>query len=71
MSCLVTRLMDSATVARLLGVEISTLGAWRRRDYGPNWYRIGKKIKYAETEVRSWMKSQAGRAVGQTGAVNP
>jgi predicted site-specific integrase-resolvase len=70
MSCLTERLMDSATVARGLGIEIATLAAWRRKGYGPNWYRIGKKIKYAEADIRSWMKSQAGRVEVRTRGVN-
>ena len=47
-------------VARALGVEVETLGAWRRRGYGPRWYRIGKKIKYAEPDLRAWMSAQSG-----------
>jgi hypothetical protein len=46
-------------VARHLGVEVETLGAWRRRGYGPRWYRIGKKIRYAESDLSAWMDAQA------------
>ena len=52
-------LLDSTRVARLLGVEVTTLAAWRRRDYGPRWYRIGKKVRYTETDLRAWMNTQA------------
>ena len=52
-------LLDQTRVARLLGVEVETLGAWRRRGYGPRWYRIGRNIKYAEDDLRGWMKAQA------------
>jgi predicted site-specific integrase-resolvase len=58
MSCLLEPLLDSTRVARVLGVEVETLGAWRRRGYGPRWYRIGKKIKYAEADIRAWMNAQ-------------
>ena len=61
MSCLLQPLLDSTRVARLLGVEVTTLAAWRRRDYGPRWYRIGKKIRYTETDLRVWMNAQAQR----------
>jgi hypothetical protein len=50
-------------VARALGVEVETLGAWRRRGYGPRWYRIGKKIKYAEPDLRAWMSAQSSGCV--------
>jgi predicted DNA-binding transcriptional regulator AlpA len=52
-------LLDSNRVARLLGVEVETVGAWRRRRYGPRWFRIGKKVRYAEADVRAWMAAQA------------
>ena len=60
MSCLLEPLLEPTKVARLLGVEVETLGAWRRRGYGPRWYRIGKKIRYAEADFRVWMNAQAG-----------
>jgi predicted site-specific integrase-resolvase len=52
-------LLTPTSVARLLGVEVETLASWRRRGYGPNWYRIGKKVRYAEAELRTWMSAQA------------
>lgn len=64
MSCLLEPLQEPAKVApRLLGVEVETLGVWRRKDYGPRWYSIGKKIRYAEPDLRAWMKAQAGSGV--------
>ena len=60
MSCLLEPLLDSTRVARLLGVEVATLAAWRRRGYGPRWYRIGKKVKYTDPDLRAWMVGQAG-----------
>jgi len=52
-------LLDQVRVANLLGIEVETLGAWRRRGYGPRWYRIGKKIRYAAADIRDWMSAQA------------
>jgi hypothetical protein len=61
-------LLEPAKVARLLGVEVETLGAWRRKGYGPRWYRIGKKIRYAELDLRVWMNAQVGsRAAADPG----
>jgi predicted DNA-binding transcriptional regulator AlpA len=58
-SSLLQPLLDSAKVARLLGVEVETLGVWRRKGYGPQWYRIGKQVRYTETDIRVWMTAQA------------
>jgi len=52
-------LLAPTRVARLLGVEAETLASWRRKGYGPRWYRIGKKIKYAEVDLRAWMTAQS------------
>lgn len=56
-------LLEPTRVSRLLGVEVETLGVWRRRGYGPRWYRIGKKVRYAETDLLAWMSAQAGRGL--------
>jgi hypothetical protein len=66
MSSVIDPLIDPARVARLLGVEVETLGVWRRRDYGPRWFRIGKKIKYSPADVQAWLAAQGdgGGTVG-------
>jgi len=52
-------LLTPSRVARILGIEVETLAAWRRKEYGPPWYRIGKKIRYSEAEILSWMSTRA------------
>jgi hypothetical protein len=59
MSSLLQPLLDSNKVARVLGIEVETLGSWRRKGYGPPWYRTGKNVRYTETDLRIWMKAQA------------
>ena len=51
-------LLNPRKLARLLGVEVETLSAWRRKGYGPRCYRIGRKIKYSEADLRTWMSAQ-------------
>lgn len=58
MASLILPLLGPKRVAHILGVEVETLGAWRRRGYGPPWYRIGRKVKYSAHELRAWMKRQ-------------
>jgi hypothetical protein len=52
-------LLEPSRVALILGVEVETLATWRRKKYGPRWYRIGKKIRYSEADLRAWMNAQA------------
>jgi hypothetical protein len=59
MSSVIEPLVDPVRVARLLGIEVETLGVWRRRGFGPPWYRIGKKVKYSLPDVQTWMAAQA------------
>jgi len=66
-SSLLQPLLDSNKVARLLGVEVETLGAWRRKGYGPRWYRVGKNVRYTETDLRVWMNGQAQRGLSPPG----
>jgi hypothetical protein len=63
MSCLTEPLLEPRRVARLLGVEVETLGVWRRRGYGPHWYRIGREIRYAEQDLQIWMSERASSLV--------
>ena len=58
MASVIDTLIDPPTVSHLLGVEVETLGVWRRRGYGPRWYQIGKKIKYSLPEVKTWITAQ-------------
>jgi hypothetical protein len=60
MSSVIDLLLDPQRVSLLLGVEVETLGVWRRRGYGPRWYRVGKKIKYSMPDIEGWMTAQAG-----------
>jgi DNA-binding transcriptional MerR regulator len=61
MSCSLEPMIAPGRVARLLGVEVETLAAWRRKGYGPRWYRIGGKIGYTESDLRVWLNAQAGQ----------
>ena len=52
-------LLPPRRVAALIGVEESTLAAWRKRGSGPPWYRIQKHlIRYDKGEVLTWIHSQ-------------
>jgi predicted DNA-binding transcriptional regulator AlpA len=53
-------LLSPRQVAELIGIEKSTLSAWRRRGTGPPCYQIqGHLIRYEKAEVLGWLHSQA------------
>ena len=51
-------LMDVRELAAYLGVPISTVYDWRVRGKGPTAYRFGKHLKFAVSDVRSWITQQ-------------
>ena len=51
-------LMDVAELAAYLGIPVSTVYDWRVHGKGPVAYRFGKHLKFAISDVRSWMAQQ-------------
>ncbi|MEV8339102.1 helix-turn-helix domain-containing protein [Leucobacter sp. NPDC077196] len=51
-------LLDITELADYLGVPISTLYDWRARGLGPRAYRFGKRLKFALSDVQTWMETQ-------------
>ena len=49
-------------VAELLGIHYATVGAWRRRDYGPRAIRLGKNWRYPADELAAWIDTRPDRA---------
>lgn len=46
-----------------------TLRTWRKRGTGPEAYKIGRHVLYAEADVRAWLDShQLGRSRGRPSA---
>jgi uncharacterized protein YjcR len=67
-------LLDPPTTARVLGVSPRTLEAWRARDGGPPYVRIGALVRYAQADLERWLEGRrrgagrAGAAAAQAGA---
>ena len=51
-------LLDLEYVARWLGVDYDTLGAWDRQGKGPLITRTGRSIKYFRKDVLTWLEEQ-------------
>jgi len=54
-------------VANRLRVKISTLGQWRWRQIGPPVLKVGGLVRYPESGLDDWLRSQQkapGRANG-------
>lgn len=55
-------LWDVHELADYLGVPVSTVYDWRTRGKGPAAYRFGKHLKFAVSDVRTWVAEQRERA---------
>ena len=51
-------LFDSATVAKMLGVKIETLEAWRCRGTGPAYIRVGRLPRYRPSAIEGYLQSR-------------
>jgi predicted DNA-binding transcriptional regulator AlpA len=45
-----------------LQVPVKTLYQWRLRGYGPKGRRVGKYVRYKESDVVEWVDSLGGNA---------
>lgn len=52
-----THLLDSPTVATLLGLARGSLANMRSRGEGPPFCRLGRAIRYRPEDVEAWVKS--------------
>ncbi|MGH3386935.1 MAG: helix-turn-helix domain-containing protein [Nocardioidaceae bacterium] len=50
-------LWTTEDVSRYLGVPVKTLYEWRLRKYGPPAARVGRFLRYRQTDVVEWLAS--------------
>ena len=56
------RLWSVEDLSEFLQVPVKTLYQWRLRGYGPKGRRIGKYVRYKESDVVDWVDSIGGHA---------
>ena len=56
-----TRFLKPVRVGEVV-VAVATVGAWRRRDYGPRAIRLGKNWRYPAAELAAWIDTRPDRA---------
>ena len=62
-----TELLTEAEVAELLGVRPKTLARWRWRGEGPRFRKIGRKVRYARSDLEEYVASSARRSTSDPG----
>lgn len=48
-------LFDELRTAQFLGISVRTLQAWRVRDFGPPFVRLGRAIRYEKQALIGWI----------------
>ena len=48
-------LWTTADVAAFLSVPVQTIYDWRTRGYGPPGFRLGKHLRFRESDVFAWL----------------
>ncbi|HEX6759272.1 MAG TPA: helix-turn-helix domain-containing protein [Propionibacteriaceae bacterium] len=62
--------MDDSGCRRVLECSVQTICDWRTRGYGPPGFRLGKHLRFRESDVFAWLDrmtrpvAQRCRAVG-------
>lgn len=64
---LVEKLLRTEDVATLLGVPAKTLEMWRYRGTGPRFVKLGRLVRYAESDLAEWMLSRTRSNTAEQG----
>jgi len=51
------RLLDPRETAQLLRVSLTTLARWRMQGAGPGYVKLGKCVRYPETDLLRWLEA--------------
>ena len=50
--------LDSDQAAEYLGLKRTTLEAWRCRGGGPKFVKLGRAVRYRQTDLDAWIESR-------------
>ena len=64
------RLLSIPDLAECLGLPKTTIYRWRHRGEGPTGYRVGKHVRYRESEVEAWLEGQRDQPKDTTTVVD-
>ena len=54
-----TRALTEREVAELLGLSVATLRAWRHRGRGPRFLRLGRSVRYLQSDLADFVRASA------------
>ena len=60
------RMWSVEDLSDFLQIPVKTLYQWRLRGYGPKGRRVGKYVRYKESDVVEWVDSLGGTPLNPT-----
>lgn len=51
-------LMDPIATAAFLKVRVDTLSLWRFKGQGPDYLKVGRRIRYRVSDLKNWLESR-------------
>lgn len=58
-------LLTSREAAERMGIRPNTLEIWRVKGFGPTFLKVGRAVRYVESDVTDWLDSQARTSTSQ------
>lgn len=52
----VGNLLTPDELSAVLSIKPKTLVAWRKKNRGPRWLKVGRRVRYAPSDVNAWLK---------------
>ena len=52
------KLLDTPSIAGVMGMRPNTLEIWRTKGEGPPYRKVGRAVRYVESEVIAWIESR-------------
>ncbi|MHC8354265.1 helix-turn-helix transcriptional regulator [Pseudomonas sp. LB3P81] len=52
------KLLTNVQACELLGLKPNTLEVWRTQGKGPQYRKIGRAIRYVESDILAWIDAQ-------------
>jgi excisionase family DNA binding protein len=56
-------LWNIETLSTYLDVPVATIYKWRKTGDGPTAYRVGRHLRWRDSEVQAWLKRQHDEAL--------
>jgi excisionase family DNA binding protein len=65
---MMTTLMTPLEVGQMLGVNEQTLRNWRRERSGPTYIRVGRQVRYRESDIHDFLEANENRPLDDDAA---